>query len=32
VISRLQVAGTVTPVDLVLATGDVLNTSDRALR
>jgi UDP-4-amino-4-deoxy-L-arabinose formyltransferase/UDP-glucuronic acid dehydrogenase (UDP-4-keto-hexauronic acid decarboxylating) len=32
VISRLQVAGTATPVDLVLATGDVLNNSDRALR
>jgi methionyl-tRNA formyltransferase len=32
VISHLQVAGAVTPVDLVLATGDVLNTPDRTLR
>jgi UDP-4-amino-4-deoxy-L-arabinose formyltransferase/UDP-glucuronic acid dehydrogenase (UDP-4-keto-hexauronic acid decarboxylating) len=30
VISRLQVAGAVTPVDLVLASGDVLTTPDRA--
>jgi methionyl-tRNA formyltransferase len=32
VISRLQVAGAVTPVDLLLASGDVLTTPDRALR
>lgn len=32
VISRLQVVGAVTPVDLVLTTGDVLTTPDPALR
>jgi len=32
VISRLQVAGAVTPADLVLTTGDVLTTPDHALR
>jgi hypothetical protein len=32
VISRLQVGGAVTPVDLVLTTGDVLTTPDPALR